>query len=167
MVISFRYCLVYHYTTFGSGQPFDVWAINWNMYFFSRKNIFFDKNLAQNHIYTSIIRNIHIAWENPTPFLPFCPTTALISLDLPSYLRKKISKKKYDSAKHRSQSEKGTISTIHTQNMVTFTTIISYFDILILKSFLLIAPQELEVLSRTENLIMTLWAFGFEAIGVF
>ena len=48
-------------------------------------------------------------------------------------------KYKYDNAKHRSQSEKDTCSTFHIQNMVTFSTVISYFHITSLKSVLLMA----------------------------
>ena len=47
--ISIRYWLVYHHTKLGSGQPFDVWAINWIRCIFQGK-LLFSKNLAQNHI---------------------------------------------------------------------------------------------------------------------
>ena len=45
----------------------------------------------------------------------------------------------YDNAKHRSQSENDTISTVHTQYMVMFSRDTSYFHIISLKSFFLAA----------------------------
>ena len=43
---------------------------------------------------------------------------------------------KYDNVKHRNQSENDTFSTVYMDNMVTFSTITSYFHIVSLKSFL-------------------------------
>ena len=49
--------------------------------------------------------------------------------------RKMLISKKYDNVKHSLQSENYTFSTVHSQYMVTFSTVISYFHVISLKNF--------------------------------